>query len=240
MYAGISGEGEPCSSPEKTLEVSDMKKQYKAVIFDLDGVICHTDKYHYLAWKALADRLGAYFDEEINNRLRGVSRMESLEIVLERYVGTLTADEKQALAEEKNALYRELLKKMSPADLSGEVKQTLEALRAGGLVLAIGSSSKNTRFILERIGLDEYFDAISDGNNITNSKPDPEVFLKAAQFIGMSPENCLVVEDAKAGIDAAAAGGFDSAAIGDAVKCGLATYNMNTFADLKEIVLGKL
>lgn len=215
-----------------------MGKQYKAIIFDLDGVICHTDKYHYLAWKALADKLGIYFDEEINNRLRGVSRMESLEIVLERYGGTLTEAEKQALAEEKNALYRELLKKMSAEDLSAEVKETLDTLRAGGRILAIGSSSKNTRFILERIGLDGYFDAISDGNNIANSKPDPEVFLKAAQFIGLPAEECLVVEDAKAGIAAAAAGGFDSAAIGDAVKCGLANYNMSTFSDLKEIVLG--
>ena len=215
-----------------------MGKQYKAIIFDLDGVICHTDKYHYLAWKALADKLGIYFDEEINNRLRGVSRMESLEIVLERYGGTLTEAEKQALAEEKNALYRELLKKMSAEDLSAEVKETLDTLRAGGRILAIGSSSKNTRFILERIGLDGYFDAISDGNNIANSKPDPEVFLKAAQFIGLPAEECLVVEDAKAGIVAAAAGGFDSAAIGDAVKCGLANYNMSTFSDLKEIVLG--
>lgn len=215
-----------------------MGKQYKAIIFDLDGVICHTDKYHYLAWKALADKLGIYFDEEINNRLRGVSRMESLEIVLERYGGTLTEAEKQALAEEKNALYRELLKKMSAEDLSAEVKETLDTLRAGGRILAIGSSSKNTRFILERIGLDGYFDAISDGNNIANSKPDPEVFLKAAQFIGLPAEQCLVVEDAKAGIVAAAAGGFDSAAIGDAVKCGLANYNMSTFSDLKEIVLG--
>lgn len=215
-----------------------MEKQYKAVVFDLDGVICHTDQYHYQAWKALADKLGVYFDEQINNRLRGVSRMESLEIVLEHCDGTLTQEDKQNLAAEKNDLYRELLKKMSPADLSAEVKETLDALRAGGLVLAIGSSSKNTRFILERIGLGDYFDAISDGNNIVNSKPDPEVFLKAAQFIGLSPKDCLVVEDAKAGIQAAAAGGFDSAAIGDAVKCGLAVYNMDTFADLKKIVLG--
>ena len=127
--------------------------KYQGVIFDLDGVICSTDHYHYLAWKALADRLGAYFDEEINNRLRGVSRMASLEIVLERYDGTLTQEEKEAAAEEKNDRYRELLKNMSPADLSAEVKETLDALRAKGLLLGIGSSSKNTRFILGQIGL---------------------------------------------------------------------------------------
>ena len=170
--------------------------KYTGVIFDLDGVICFTDKYHYQAWKAVADKLGIYFDETINNRLRGVSRMDSLEIILERYDGKLTAQEKEALAEEKNALYRRLLANMSPADLSAEVKETLDALRGMGLKLAIGSSSKNTKFILSRLGLGDYFDAISDGTNITRSKPDPQVFLMAADFIGMKPEKCLVVEDA--------------------------------------------
>ncbi len=142
--------------------------------------------------------------------------MDSLEIILERYDGKLTAQEKEALAEEKNALYRRLLANMSPADLSAEVKETLDALRGMGLKLAIGSSSKNTKFILSRLGLGDYFDAISDGTNITRSKPDPQVFLMAADFIGMKPEKCLVVEDAKAGIQAAVAGGFDSAGLGEA------------------------
>ncbi len=210
--------------------------KYKGIIFDLDGVICSTDHYHYLAWKALADKLGAYFDETINNRLRGVSRMASLDIVLERYDGTLTEEEKLAAAEEKNATYRELLKQMTPADLSDEVKTTLDALRAKGLLLGIGSSSKNTRFILGRIGLGDYFDKISDGTNITRSKPDPEVFVKAAQFLELAPEDCLVVEDAKAGVEAALAAGMDAAAIGDAVSCGLATYNLGRFSDLLRVV----
>ena len=210
--------------------------KYKGIIFDLDGVICSTDHYHYLAWKALADRLGAYFDETINNRLRGVSRMASLEIVLERYNGTLTEEEKLAAAEEKNNTYRELLKQMTPADLSDEVKTTLDALRAKGLLLGIGSSSKNTRFILSRIGLGDYFDKISDGTNITRSKPDPEVFLKAAEYLGLEPKDCLVVEDAVAGVQAAHAAGMDAAAIGDAVSCGLATYNLGTFSDLLRCV----
>ena len=180
--------------------------KYTGVIFDLDGVICFTDKYHYQAWKAVADKLGIYFDETINNRLRGVSRMDSLEIILERYDGQMTQAEKEALAEEKNNLYRQLLANMSPADLSAEVKETLDALRGMGLKLAIGSSSKNTKFILARLGLGDYFDAISDGTNITRSKPDPQVFQMAAEFIGMKPETCLVVEDAKAGIEAARAG----------------------------------
>ena len=209
--------------------------KYTGVIFDLDGVICFTDKYHYQAWKTVADKLGIEFNEQINNRLRGVSRMDSLEIILERYDGKLSQREKEAIAQEKNDLYRKLLENMSPADLSAEVKETLDALRARGLKLAIGSSSKNTKFILGRLGLGSYFDAISDGTNITRSKPDPQVFQMAAEFIGMKPEACLVVEDAKAGIQAAVAGGFDSAGLGEAASCGLATYAMKTFSDLKEI-----
>ena len=210
--------------------------KYQGIIFDLDGVICSTDHYHYLAWKALADRLGIYFDETINNRLRGVSRMASLEIVLERSAVAYTEEEKAAFAEEKNNRYRELLKNMSPADLAPEVKETLDALRSKGLKLGIGSSSKNTKFILSQIGLGDYFDKISDGTNITHSKPDPEVFLKAAEYLELPPEVCLVVEDAKAGIEAATAAEMDSAAIGDAVQCGLATYNLTRFADLLNCV----
>ena len=210
--------------------------KYQGIIFDLDGVICSTDEYHYLAWKALADRLGIPFDRERNNLLRGVSRMASLEIILEKSDKTYTDAEKAAFAEEKNTLYRQLLGNMSPADLSDEVKNTLDALRAQGLVLAIGSSSKNTPFILERIGLGQYFDAIADGNCITHSKPDPEVFLKAASFIHLDPSVCLVVEDAHAGVQAAKAGGFACAAMGDAKDDKRADYHMNSFADLLQAV----
>ncbi len=210
--------------------------KYKAIIFDLDGVICHTDRYHYLAWKQLADKMGVYFDEKINNRLRGVSRMDSLEIILEGWQGTpLTQEEKVTLADEKNAIYKELLKDMSENDLSKEVKDTLDHLRKRGLYLAIGSSSRNARLILERIGLYNYFDAISDGNNIMKSKPDPEVFQKAAEFLNLSPSLCLVVEDAKSGVDAARAAGMDSAAIGDAFGYSEATYNLFTFSKLVQI-----
>lgn len=213
--------------------------KYKAVIFDLDGVICHTDQYHYQAWKTVADRLGIYFDEEINNRLRGVSRMESFDIILERYEGTMSQEEKIKYTTEKNDVYKELLKQMSPSDLSAEVKETLDALRKSGLQVAIGSSSKNAVFILGQLGLGDYFDAISDGNNISRSKPDPEVFLKAAEYIQIPAADCLVVEDAKAGVEAALAGGMECAAIGDAVSCGLATYNLTAFRDLIEVVQGQ-
>lgn len=213
--------------------------KYRAVIFDLDGVICHTDKYHYHAWKKVADELGIYFDELINNRLRGVSRMESFDIILERYEGEMSLEEKIQWTEKKNDIYKELLKNMSPEDLTDEVKQTLDALRERGLKLAIGSSSKNAGFILGQIGLGEYFDAVSDGNNISRSKPDPEVFVKAAQFLEEEPEDCLVVEDAKAGLEAALAGGMDCAAIGDAVASGLGTYNLNSFSELLNVTEGE-
>ncbi len=209
----------------------------KAVIFDLDGVICFTDKYHYQAWKALADRLGIYFDEQINNRLRGVSRMASLDIVLERAERSYSQEEKDAFAAEKNATYVELLQQMNPRDLSDEVRETLNALREGGYKLAIGSSSKNTKLILSRLGLGDFFDAISDGTNITHSKPDPEVFLKAAEMLALDPAECLVVEDAKAGIQAAHAGGFQSAGIGEASEHPNCTYPIAHFGDLKKILL---
>ena len=208
----------------------------KAVIFDLDGVICFTDHYHYLAWKEMADEIGIYFDETINNRLRGVSRMDSLNIILERSDKEYTREQKEALAEKKNAIYVKLLEQMSPADLSDEVKTTLNALRAKGLKLSIGSSSKKTKMILKQIGLGDYFDAISDGTNIVNSKPDPEVFLKAADFLSENPEDCLVVEDALAGIEAAVRGGFKSAGLGEAATHEKVTYPIDTFRDLLKII----
>lgn len=210
--------------------------RYDTVIFDLDGVICHTDAYHYQAWKALADRLGVSFDEQVNNLLRGVSREESLEIILKHGgLTTLTDEEKRRACAEKNEIYKGLLDEMSPADLSAEVKDTLDGLRAMGIKLAIGSSSKNAKKILERIGLGGYFDAISDGTNITRSKPDPEVFLLAAQYAAADPERCLVVEDARAGIEAACRAGMDSAGIGDAALCKEASYGMKTFSQLLTI-----
>lgn len=209
----------------------------KGAIFDLDGVIVFTDKFHYQAWKEMADGMGIYFDEKINNRLRGVSRMDSLEIILERYHGEpLSEAKKEELATQKNERYRELLKTMTPDDVTQEVRDALAGLRAKGIKISLGSSSKNARFILERVDLLDAFDEISDGNNITKSKPDPEVFQKAAQFLGLAPEECIVVEDAEAGIDAAIAGGMHPVAIGDAVNCGKAEYNINGLMDLLNIV----
>lgn len=205
---------------------------FQGIIFDLDGVICSTDEYHYQAWKELADREGIPFDRSVNNRLRGVSRMESLEILLERAKRSYSQEEKEKMAAAKNTRYQELLREMTPADLSPEVFETLETLRKQGLKLAIGSSSKNTPLILDRLGLDGYFDAVSDGNNITRSKPDPEVFLKAAEYLGLSPETCLVVEDAVSGVEAAHRAGMKAAVLGDAAKTGVGEWKLPSFSAL--------
>lgn len=211
-------------------------KKYQGIIFDLDGVICHTDRYHYLAWKALADRLDICFDENINNRLRGVSRMESLEIILSNSGRVYTDTEKETLTNEKNENYRRFLVQMTPENLSPEVKDTLDFLRKSGCRLAIGSSSKNAGFILERIGLDGYFDAVVDGNQISHAKPDPEVFQCAARRLGLAPESCLVVEDALVGIEAAVRAGSDAAGIGDARSSSLAEYHLTTLSELDKLV----
>ena len=179
-----------------------------AIIFDLDGVICSTDQYHYLAWKALADRLGIPFDEQVNGQLRGVSRMESLEIILGEHSVEYSNEEKLALAEEKNDIYKSYLSSMTSGDLSKDVRMTLHTLRQRGYLLAIGSSSKNTRQILKQLGLGDFFDAVADGTQITKSKPDPEVFLMVASMLGVSPENAIVIEDAQSGVRAAKAGRF--------------------------------
>lgn len=206
----------------------------KAIIFDLDGVLLSTDRFHFLAWKKLADRMGINFTEKDNERLRGVSRMESLEIVLslsEKPL-SLSEDEKVALATEKNDCYREYLKTLTPADVADEVRETLATLRKMGYPLAVGSSSKNTRFILSQTELTDAFDAIADGNDIKNSKPDPEVFLKAAALIGIAPENCAVIEDAEAGLEAANRGGMLSVAYASAIDCPLGKVKLYKFSDL--------
>ncbi len=189
----------------------------KAVIFDLDGVIVSTDECHYRAWKAIADEEGIYFDRKINDRLRGVSRMASLDIVLERADKEYSPDEKNMLAERKNELYKEFIKKLTPDDILAGVVRNLDALSAAGIKIAIGSSSKNTPIILRQIGLDDRFDAVSDGNNITHSKPDPEVFLKAAEMLGIPACDCMIVEDADTGIEAGRRAGMKTLSVQGAV-----------------------
>ena len=204
----------------------------KAVIFDLDGVLLSTDELHYAAWKSVADELGVPFDRQVNNRLRGVSRMASLEIILENGGLILSPEEKESVADRKNDRYRTLLMTLTPEAVSPEVRRTLSALKDRGLKLAVGSSSRNTKLILAQTDLGKYFDAVSDGTNITRSKPDPEVFLKAAAFLGLAPSACAVVEDAVAGIDAASAGGFLSIGIGDASNYEKTDKRINSLAEI--------
>ena len=185
----------------------------KAVLFDLDGVIVSTDRCHYRAWKRMADEEGIFFDEKINDRLRGVSRMASLEIVLKRASRSYTDDEKAALAARKNDYYRDLIRELTPSDILPGAMENLNELKENGILVAVGSSSKNTPLILRRIGLDAFFDAVSDGNNISHSKPDPEVFLKAAEMLGTDPADCLVVEDADAGLEAGRRGGMKTLSV---------------------------
>ncbi len=188
----------------------------RAVIFDLDGVIVSTDEFHYQGWQNLADEEGIYFDRKINERLRGVSRMDSLDILLEKSDKKYTDEQKVEMATRKNDYYRELLKNLSPKDLLPGAMDTMDELKKRDIKVAVGSSSKNTPTILEYIGLSDYFAAVSDGNQIKNSKPDPEVFLLAAEKMGMSPEECLVVEDAAAGVEAALNGNMKALGVGSA------------------------
>jgi len=211
-------------------------KHIQAIIFDLDGVLCFTDQYHFLAWKAIAIQEGIEFNQEINNRLRGVSRMDSLNIILEKAKHNYSLSEKEKLCEEKNNIYRSYLLKMKADDVSEEVKDTLDYLVRNSIPLAIGSSSKNTMTILGQLGISRYFNIIVDGNMISHSKPDPEVFLKASRLLGIPPKNCLVIEDAKVGIRAAKEGGFISAGLSDAKNSPFVTYKLNKITDIIEIL----
>lgn len=180
----------------------------------MDGVICSTDELHYLAWKEIADRCQIPFDREMNDQLRACPGWRAWSASCLTAGEEWTQEQKRRLAEEKNARYRELLGTLSEKDILPGVPETLQALRARGLGAAIGSSSKNAVVILERLGLSGWFDAVADGTQIKRSKPDPEVFLLAANKLGLPAADCLVVEDAQAGIQAAQAGGMDAASVG--------------------------
>ncbi|MCM0651089.1 beta-phosphoglucomutase [Clostridium swellfunianum] len=190
--------------------------EIKACLFDLDGVIVDTAKYHYLAWKRLANELGFEFTEEDNERLKGVSRMKSLEILLE--LGEISADDSamEAYAAKKNAWYVEYISKMDSSEILPGVLDFLRELKDNGIKISLGSVSKNAMTILNNVGIVEYFDAVIDGTKITHAKPNPEVFLKGAEELGVDPKECVVFEDAQAGIEAAINAGMYSVGIGSA------------------------
>lgn len=208
----------------------------KAVIFDLDGVIVSTDELHYLAWKYISDQEQIEFNKTINHRLRGVSRMASLEIILEKANRTYSNKEKEVLAEKKNNYYIELLNSLSPKDILPNVLEVLGKLKDKGIKIAIGSSSKNAKAILKQIKLTDLFDEIADGNDIKKSKPAPDVFLIAAKKLGLNPKHCAVVEDAIVGIEAAKAAQMTAIAVFDAKKSELADYRFDDIRDILSLV----
>ena len=208
----------------------------KAVIFDLDGVIVSTDELHYLAWKHIADQEDIEFTKTINHRLRGVSRMDSLEIILENAKKTYSKQEKEALATKKNNYYIELLSSLSPKDILPNVFELLNRLKDKGIKIAIGSSSKNAKAILKQIKLNDIFDVVADGNDIKHSKPAPDVFLVAAKKLGINPKHCVVVEDAVVGIEAAKAANMTAVAVFDAKKSNLADYKFDDIRDILTLI----
>ena len=189
--------------------------QYKAILFDLDGVIVETAHFHYLAWKRLAnEKLNSDFTHEFNETLKGISRMESLDLILQNAGKEIDTDTKLEYATLKNEWYLELVSKMTPDDILEGVPAFFQQVKAANLKIGLGSVSKNARMILERVGLINDFDVIIDGTKISKSKPDPEVFLKGAEELGFLPEDCIVFEDAVAGIEAAKSANMKAVGIG--------------------------
>lgn len=209
----------------------------KACIFDLDGVIVDTARYHFLAWKNLADQLKIPFTEEDNERLKGVSRMESLRIILE--LGNLEIEDslKEKYAARKNKLYNNYISKMTPGDILPGSMEFIKELKGAGIKVAVGSASRNTPVILGRIGMDGLFDAVVDGNSVHKAKPDPEVFLTAARMLETEPQYCIVFEDAVAGVQSAINAGMICVGIGSGEILSSAHF---VISGLKEMNLKKL
>jgi len=191
-----------------------MKKEL-AFIFDLDGVIVDTAKYHFLAWKNLANSLGFDFTEEQNELLKGVSRVKSLEILLDIGKVSLSDEKKQILLQEKNEEYLEYVEKMTNSEILPGISELLNYLQEKKITFALGSASKNAPMILEKVGLLNKFSAVVDGNDVSKAKPDPEVFLIAAKKLHKNPEDCIVIEDAQAGVQAAINARMTCIGIGD-------------------------
>ena len=215
--------------------------EIRACIFDLDGVIVDTASHHFVAWRQLADELGVPFSEEDNEALKGVSRVDSLEYILNKGGLVLDAATKVRLMDRKNAHYLELAGQTTPEDALPGVVKLIDELKGSGMKIALGSSSKNAEMILTRLKLIDRFDALVDGNHITLSKPDPEVFLMGAKALNLAPEHCLVFEDAQSGIDAANAGGFPVIGIGSADALSKAAavipgFSHVTWADINDLL----
>ncbi len=203
----------------------------RGCLFDMDGVIVDSARHHFTAWKRLADELSIPFTENDNHALKGLSRVDSLEHILA--LGHLHLDEatKVRLMDQKNAWYLALISGMRAGDILPGAKELILACKAEGIAVALGSSSRNAQLVLDNIGLAQHFDAVVDGNHITLSKPDPEVFLKGAQLLGLDPSECVVFEDAAAGVEAGKAGGFAVVGLGDPSVLGDADLVLPSLAD---------
>lgn len=205
----------------------------KACIFDLDGVIVDTAHYHYLAWKRLASELNINLTEEINERLKGVSRMHSLEIILRLGGISLSQHEKENLANKKNSWFVDYLERMAPEEIFPGVKQLIKDLRQSGIKVGLASSSKNAKTVIQLLHIQNEFDTVVDGTMITHSKPHPEIFLLAASRLGVDPKECLVFEDAEAGVEAAIAAGMKCVGVGSPAQLGKANKIVTTTGDFK-------
>ncbi len=200
----------------------------KGFIFDLDGVITDTAEQHYLAWKRLADAMGWHFDREINEQLRGVSRMASLEIIADHNNVQVDDPTMMQWAAEKNEQYVRALDEVTADDFLPGAKELLTHLKREGFKVALGSSSKNAKKVLQQLGATPFFDAVADGNSVKNSKPAPDIFLYGAKALELKPKECIVFEDAESGIDAAKAGGFYSVGIGPEERVGHADVRFDS------------
>ncbi|HYG56673.1 MAG TPA: beta-phosphoglucomutase [Symbiobacteriaceae bacterium] len=206
--------------------------QIQACLFDLDGVIVDTARYHYIAWKRIADELGFDFTEYDNERLKGVSRVRSLEILLE--IGHLSLDPaaKERLAARKNQWYVDMISQMGPSEILPGARRFLDELRAGGVKTGLGSASKNAMTILRNIGMVDCFDVIIDGTKTSTAKPDPEVFLLGARALQVAPGQCVVFEDAEAGIEAAIRAGMYAVGVGSPATLSRAHLVVRSLADM--------
>jgi beta-phosphoglucomutase len=211
-----------------------------ACIFDLDGVIVDTAHYHFLAWKRLARELGYELTSADNENLKGVSRMRSLEIVLQLGGVTATAHEKELMANKKNTWFNDYVERMMPEEIFPGVKQLIRDLKSKGIKVGLASSSKNAKTVIQLLHIQNEFDAIVDGTMIEHSKPHPEIFLLTAKKLGVKPEECLVFEDAEAGVAAALAAGMKCVGVGDAQQLNRAHEIVANTADFKISELSKL
>ena len=221
------------------ITVKEMNNR-KGFIFDLDGVIVDTAKYHYLAWKELANSLGIDFTEKENEQLKGVSRVRSLEKILSWGNKELPQDEFNRLMAAKNEEYLSYINRMDESELLPDVKNKLNFLKENNQGIALGSASKNARYIIEKVDVKDMFDAVVDGTDVTKAKPDPEVFLIAARLLDIEPENCIVFEDSVAGVKAANIANMISIGIGSEDVLGEADYVFKDFTEISEDFINRL